>query len=160
VSDTQAHIVVDAGALAGLVRKVLEIEGVANASISVALVDDATIHVVNRRHLAHDWPTDVISFRLSGPEEDLLVGELVVSGEMAAVTAREVGVDPTAELALYVVHGLLHLCGYDDQSPEDIAVIRRREEEILTAGGWTYPHSLRGQTRADGGGRESARWSV
>src|SRR5258708_1480612 len=69
LSDHQGDAVVDGEAVGGLVRTVVEGEGVAKGSISVALVDDATIHVVNRRHLAHDWPTDVISFRLSGPGE-------------------------------------------------------------------------------------------
>ena len=88
VSDTQGYVAVDPGALEGLVRRVLGGEGVGRASISVALVDEATIHAVNRRHLDHDWPTDVISFRLSGPGEPVLSGELVVSAERAAALAR------------------------------------------------------------------------
>ena len=98
-----------------LVREVLIGRG--SRPISIALVDDATIHAVNRRHLAHDWPTDVISFRLSEVDDDELAGELVVSAEMAATTARQAGVGAWDELALYVVHGLLHLCGYDDHDP-------------------------------------------
>ena len=55
----------------------------------MALVDNATIRRINRKHLAHDWPTDVISFTLSAAGEPELVGELVVSTEMAAATANE-----------------------------------------------------------------------
>src|SRR5437763_1488636 len=69
ISDTQGHLTVDPGALSALSRRVLEGEGIARASISIALVGDATIHEVNRRHLGHDCPTDVISFRLSDPDE-------------------------------------------------------------------------------------------
>src|SRR3954451_21376379 len=69
ISDTQGHLTVDHRALSALACRVLEGEGVERASLSIALVDDATIHAVNRRYLAHDSPTDVISFLLSDPDE-------------------------------------------------------------------------------------------
>jgi probable rRNA maturation factor len=131
VTSIQGHIAVEIVALAGLVERVLRHEGIGRASISLALVDDAAIHRINRTHLGHDWPTDVISFVLSEEDEPELTGELVVSAEMARKTAAGVGADPMAELALYVVHGLLHLCGYDDTTDEARAVMRRREEEHL-----------------------------
>ena len=62
----------------------------------------------------------MISFVLSGPEDPELAGELVISAEMALATAREIGADPLAELSLYTVHGLLHLCGYDDLTEADV----------------------------------------
>jgi probable rRNA maturation factor len=159
VSDTQGHLRVDPEALARLARGVLAGEGIRQASISIALVDDATIQAMNRRHLAHDWPTDVISFRLSEPDDLALAGELVVSAEMAGTTAREAGVDPWAELALYVVHGLLHLCGFDDSTDDEVARIRRRENEILFREGLTNTFPLVRPVGAIGGERESARWS-
>ena len=71
--------------LADLARRVLAGEGVDGATISIALVDDATIHAINRRHLDHDWPTDVITFRaLRARTRTSLEAELVVSAEMAA----------------------------------------------------------------------------
>lgn len=135
VSDTQSCLPVDRQALVRLANLVLQREQVARASISIVLVDDATIHGINRRHLGHDWPTDVITFPLSDPGDSELSGELVLSTEMAAATSREAGVDPQAELALYLVHGLLHLCGYDDQNDADSNLMRRREAEILAQAG-------------------------
>ena len=135
ISDTQGHLSVEPAELIALVREVLIAEGRTRASISIALVDQAAIHAINRSHLGHDWPTDVISFPLSEPDDPTLAGELVVSAEMAAATAAEIGVDPRDELALYVVHGLLHLCGYDDLSDSDAAAMRRREDELLGACG-------------------------
>src|SRR5206468_173197 len=135
ISDTQNHLAVAPEALASLARRVLRAQGVVAATLSIALVDDATIRTINARHLGHDWPTDVISFPLSDPGEPVLAGELVVSAEMAAATAVEIGVDPRDELALYVVHGLLHLCGYDDVSETEAAAMRRREDELLAARG-------------------------
>ncbi len=158
VSDTQSHLAADPEWLAGLIRRTLASRGVARASISLALVDDATIRVINVRHLGHDWPTDVISFELSDPGDPDLVGELVVSAEMAAATARDVGVDPRAELALYVVHGLLHLCGFDDHDPEGEAEMRRTEGMALASEGLINTFPLVGIAPTGPEGREGLPW--
>ncbi len=142
ISDTQGHLRVAHEELTDLVRAVLTAEGCPRASLSIALVDQATIHAINRSHLGHDWPTDVISFPLSEPSDPMLAGELVVSVEMAAATAAEIGADPRDELALYVVHGLLHLCGYDDACEQEAAAMRRREGELLETCGRTNPFDL------------------
>jgi probable rRNA maturation factor len=139
VSDTQGHLRVEPEELRDLVRTVLTAEGHPRASISIALVDQATIHAINRSHLGHDWPTDVISFPLSEPSDPTLAGEIVVSAEMATAAAARIGVEPRDELALYVVHGLLHLCGYDDTSEPEAAAMRRREHERLAACGRPNP---------------------
>jgi probable rRNA maturation factor len=131
ISDTQCHLRVDRAALVSLVRRVLQLEGRTAASISIALVDNATIHSLNCTHLGHDWPTDVISFPLSGDDDPVLAGELVVSAEMASAAALENGTGPLDELALYVVHGLLHLCGYDDHSEAGAQLMRERQDQIL-----------------------------
>jgi probable rRNA maturation factor len=133
LSNTQAILRLDPAALAATVRAVLAGEGVRAAEVSLALVDDAAIHAINRRHLDHDWPTDVITFPLSAPGEPVLAAELVVSAEMAARTAAAAGTDPHAELALYVVHGLLHLCGFDDVTPDAARAMRLREGEVLAS---------------------------
>lgn len=141
ISNTQDHLRVRPEDLADLTRLVLRGEGIDCASISLALVDNATIHALNRRHLDHDWPTDVITFRLSDPDDTVLTAELVLSVEMARATAERAGTDAHAELALYLVHGLLHLSGHDDQTPEASALMRRRESEVLATAGLinTYP---------------------
>lgn len=137
VSDTQTHLAIPDGAIEGLVARVLRLEGFTRASISIAVVDDAAIHELNRQHLNHDWPTDVITFPLSDEGDEELSGELIVSAEMAKATAAQAGVDPWHELALYIVHGLLHLAGFDDLDLETAAAMRRREDEVLTALGLT-----------------------
>jgi probable rRNA maturation factor len=116
-----------------LVRDVLLAENRADASVSIALVDNDTIHRLNRLHLGHDWPTDVITFPLSDPEDPVLSGELVVSAEMAVARAREMGCEARRELALYLVHGLLHLCGYDHSNEAEAAAMNRRQLELLDA---------------------------
>ena len=161
ISDTQRQLKIDHEELGRVVRRTLAAEGIARASISVALVNDRTIHELNRTHLGHDWPTDVISFSLSEADEPVLAGELVVSAEMADTTAREAGTDPRAELTLYVVHGLLHLCGYNDQTLEEIGVMRRREGELLTEAGLINTFPMVGLASSERGqsGRESTPWA-
>jgi probable rRNA maturation factor len=135
ISDTQGHLRFDHAALSELVRRVLRLEGRNRASISIAVVDDAAIRRINKAHLGHDWPTDVVTFPLSEPEIAILAGELVVSAETACTSALERSLDPADELVLYVVHGLLHLCGYDDHGDAVAALMRNREREVLTAAG-------------------------
>jgi probable rRNA maturation factor len=142
ISDTQAFVTVDVAGLCALAQRVLGREGIERAEVSVALVDNATIEPLNLRHLGHAGPTDVLSFALSEPGEGVLAGELVISAEMAAARAHELQIDPAAELALYVVHGLLHLCGYDDHTASDVDLIRRREAEHMAAEGLTYTYPL------------------
>ena len=142
VGDTRSLLrPADRPRLADVARRVLEAEGVARAEVSIAVVDDPTIHGVNRRHLDHDCPTDVISFLLSDPGDEVLSGELIVSAETAARMARRDGVDTWTELVLYATHGLLHLCGHDDQTEEGAAAMRLREGELLAAEGLSHPFS-------------------
>jgi probable rRNA maturation factor len=112
-------------------RAVLSGEGVTEAKISLAFVDDATIAGLNKRYLDHDGPTDVITFPLSGRGAKKLEGEVVMGVGVAEREARQRGHDPNTELCLYVIHGVLHLCGYDDRSPRDVAAMRRKEREYL-----------------------------
>jgi probable rRNA maturation factor len=84
--------------------------------ISIAVVDDRSIHELNRQFLDHDYPTDVLSFPLVAAGNHL-EGEIVVSVDTAAREAAEVGWSTEDELLLYVVHGALHLAGFADKDP-------------------------------------------
>jgi probable rRNA maturation factor len=127
----QETVIVDRGRMRQVVRAVLEGEGWSDAEISVALVDSATIRQLNQRYLQHDEPTDVLSFPLSEPSAHRLAGELVIGAEVAKAEAERRGHDVQAELALYVVHGILHLCGYDDKDAKSTAQMRARERHYL-----------------------------
>ncbi len=106
--------------------------------VSIAIVDDPTIHDINRRYLKHDYPTDVLSFVLEDSESHL-EGELVVSADTAANNAIEYGWPALDELLLYVVHGALHLVGYLDKRPKDIAAMREAEARVLREIGVELP---------------------
>ena len=103
------------------------------ARISVALVSDAQIAALNRQHLGHDGPTDVLSYDLTEPDDGApLEGEIVISRETAARQAARRDHSTEAEALLYAVHGTLHLVGYDDRTAEDAAAMHAEEDRILT----------------------------
>jgi probable rRNA maturation factor len=148
VTNAQDHLSIERGPLVELARHVLRREGRDRALISIVLVDSATIHGINRDHLGHDWPTDVLSFPLSTSDLEVLSGELVVSAELAVEVAAANGARPFDELALYIVHGLLHLCGYHDDSTAGVHAMRRREDELLSECGMCNPFHLARRARA------------
>ncbi len=139
VANIQEKVEVSAatfGALEAAVAAGLAYEGVdgARVEVSVALVDDERIRELNRRYRAVDSATDVLSFPMDREESEpggpAILGDVVISME---TVSRESG-ERTGEVGLamrLVVHGLLHLLGYDHESPEDARDMERREEEIL-----------------------------
>src|SRR5688572_17783805 len=131
VATPQEIVEVDRGRMREVARAVLTGEGIADYEISLAFVDNPTIHALNKRYLNHDEPTDVLSFPLSGPKAKKLTGELVLGAEVARDQAAERGHDVQVELGLYVIHGLLHLCGYDDASDDGAKEMRERERHYL-----------------------------
>jgi probable rRNA maturation factor len=101
----------------------------------VVFVDDADLARMHGEWLGDGSPTDVISFDL-GEDEPGPVGELYVSAERARAVAAERGLDERRELALYVVHGALHLCGFDDHEPAERERMRAAEAIVLGSLGY------------------------
>ncbi len=131
IATPQEVVRVDRRRMREITRAVLDGESVGEVEISLAFVDNATIHTLNKRYLDHDEPTDVLTFPLSEPNANKLAGELVIGAEVAQAQAAERGHDVQAELALYVIHGLLHLCGYDDKLEKSAKEMRERERHWL-----------------------------
>ncbi len=117
-----------------LVERAVAAAGLPGA-VSVALVDDARMREVNRDFHACDEPTDVLAFALGAEglptPADAFDYELVVSVDTARREAEERGVTARAELALYVVHGSLHLLGFDDHDADDARRMHARTREVL-----------------------------
>jgi len=131
VACPQENIPIDRRRMREVVLTVLRGEEVQDAEISLAFVDSPTIRQLNQRFLQHDEPTDVLSFPLSDSPSGKLGGELVIGAEVAQLQAQAGGHAVDAELALYVIHGLLHLCGYDDKTEEGAAEMRTKERRYL-----------------------------
>lgn len=114
--------------------------GLKQLEVSIAIVDDETIHALNRQYLDHDWPTDVISFVFS-LDKTGIDGEIIASADTAIRLSQIAGWSPMDELLLYVVHGLLHLAGLDDFKPREQAVMRDAERRCLIDLGVAAAHS-------------------
>ena len=98
--------------VAEIARLVLRAERVGRARLSIAFVDNERISRLNRKHLGHRGPTDVISFALSDASEGL-VGDIYIAPDVARRNAAEQGIPVRDELRRLVVHGVLHVVGYD-----------------------------------------------
>lgn len=130
ITNEQSKYELDFAQIELAVQQVLEEAGIVSGEISVAVVDDPTIHQLNIQYLNHDYPTDVISFVLER-EQTHLEGEIIVSVDTAVEVARDYQWDWRQEFLLYVIHGCLHLVGYDDKDPEAKVVMQQAERRHL-----------------------------
>jgi probable rRNA maturation factor len=97
--------------------------------ISIAFVDKKTMKSLNKTYRGKDAVTDVLSFTLGSPD---LLGELILSYDQAKIQAKEQKHSVRMELAFLIVHGLLHLHGYDHEQPKDAKRMFPIQERILT----------------------------
>ena len=114
-----------------------------NYEVDVSLVDEETIHGINREYRNVDRVTDVISFAFEDDESELgfiagddiprMLGEIFICVPRALEQAKEIGNSEQRELCFLFVHGLLHLLGYDHMKPEDEEVMFPLQEKILNA---------------------------
>lgn len=105
--------------------KALDLE---DTEVSVLLCDDDAIQALNAQWRGIDKPTDVLSFPMG---EDDILGDIVISVDTTIRQAEEYAHTPLDEATRLWIHGLLHLCGYDHETPEEAAEMRAKEEELL-----------------------------
>jgi probable rRNA maturation factor len=119
---------VDERTLVELARATLLAEGLRSVELSVSLVDDAEIEALHLRYMNEAGPTDVLSFPLDGDADEAgtrLLGDVVIA---PSVAARNAPADPGGEVRLLLVHGILHLLGYDHDEDAARAVMWDRME--------------------------------
>ncbi len=124
------------GLTAGRIRQAVQaaLSGRAIESISVAVVDDATIAGLHERFMGLSGPTDVLSFDLRDDAAvEAIEGEIVVSADTARAVAARLGLGQKQEVLRYVIHGALHLAGWDDASVGQRSRMRREEDRVLGA---------------------------
>ena len=119
--------------LTDLAQKILNDSGRSEAELSILITDDEEICSLNRVYRAMDRPTDVLSFSQiegEGPvTADQLLGDVVISWETAQRQASELGHTILVEIERLLVHGILHLLGFDHEKDEEAARAMREEEE-------------------------------
>lgn len=114
--------------------------GFIHGTIGIRLTNDQAIHVINVRHLGHDYPTDVISFPYGCDDEAASIeGELVASVDTAIENATDADWDAIDELVLYIIHGVLHIGGMDDHEQDDRVAMRTAESNVLNVLGISQP---------------------
>ena len=130
--DDQADEPVDVDRWSGLATTVLADEGV-DGELNLLFVDESAMAELNQEHLGHEGPTDVLSFPIDGPDAgpDGLLGDVVVCPAVARRQAPEHAGTYDDELALLVVHGVLHVLGHDHAEDDEAAVMRDREAAHL-----------------------------
>jgi probable rRNA maturation factor len=142
VDDAQRDRPIDIDRWSALARAVLGAEGItANAELSIRFVDEPEIAELNAAHLGHSGPTDVLSFPIeddphrpaSSSDAPVLLGDVVICPEVAYRNAPDHAGTYDAELALLVVHGILHLLGFDHESDEEATEMEGREAVLLAA---------------------------
>lgn len=153
-ADEQEEVAVDVERWATLARRVLRAEG-HHGELTLTFVDRAEITELNREHMGVDGPTDVLSFPLDassvdGPTGDssasvgplgapVLLGDVVICPAVAADSAPTHAGSIDDELALLVVHGVLHVLGHDHTGADDSARMRERERLHLETHHWGGP---------------------
>jgi probable rRNA maturation factor len=134
---------VDEGWARRIAQTVLKAEGVAPPyEVSLVFTDSETVQKLNRDYRGVDKPTDVLAFNMLPQDEAdssfalppdgvTRLGEVIISYPQAVEQAREQGHSPEKELALLIIHGILHLLDYDHEKPGEESKMRERERELL-----------------------------
>ena len=133
IEHTHPRLRLDEAALRHLVQCVLTAEDRPLVYLGIILADHETVLELNRTYLAHDYLTDVLSFPLGDDEDDAVDGEVYVDLDTAAEQHEAYAVSFEEEARRYVVHGLLHLLGYDDATDDGRTAMRRLEDRYLAA---------------------------
>ena len=137
ILNEQDDVVVEEERIRNVCGKILADAKIVSGRLGIVIVDNETIHNLNKDFLRHDYPTDVISFQVeSEPENGYLEGEVIASAEMANDRAPKFNWTVNEELILYIIHGLLHLVGFDDRTAGDCKIIREKERYYLRHAGF------------------------
>ena len=142
VRNCQRRIRVSTARLRDTALAALAALGRCDHELHVSVVGDRTISRLNQRYLRHRGATDVLAFDLAAPGPTRLLGEVVVSADTASRQAKRVGVSVALELDLLVVHGVLHLAGWDDHEPRKARRMHERARTILAGARRAAPARL------------------
>ena len=113
------------------IDKLFKKEGKSLQSLDIIFCSDEYLLEINKRHLQHDYYTDIITFDLSDPNSTQTIGELYISVDRVKDNALSLQTKFSIELLRVVFHGALHLCGFKDKTPNDIRRMREKEDEYL-----------------------------
>lgn len=133
LQDQQKKMLIQSGKIKKLILKVLKGEKVKESGwINVCFVDNPEIKKFNAKFLKTKGVTDVLAFNLSNKKEkNIILADIMISTQEALKQARKFKTTPDDELSLYVVHGLLHILGFNDHTPTQIKLMRKKEKQYV-----------------------------
>lgn len=134
VINKQKALKISAPQVKKLVKAVLALENVSCDEVAIHFVDTKTITSIHGEFFNDPTPTDCISFPIDDESPSCgyrMLGEVFVCPQTAIEYASKHGSDPLEETTLYIVHGLLHLIGYDDIDPKDRKAMRAAEQRLM-----------------------------
>lgn len=114
-----------------LLRTLSAEEGFSIDNISIVFVSDEYLYDINVYYLSHDYYTDIITFDYSIDDTNVINGELYISLERAKENARRMNIPLNNELNRLIIHGMLHLCGYEDSDPISKKSMTNKEDLYL-----------------------------
>jgi probable rRNA maturation factor len=155
ITNLQSAVPVPATKITTTAQNALRKLRLEKTDLSVVFVGEKRMRRMNKEYLGHDYVTDVITFNYAdvscpnvsvghlahglGPRQKhsgtTCKAEIIICPAVAVRNAKRFGISVERELKLYVVHGILHLAGYDDHSPADILKIRQKEQELVSLRG-------------------------
>lgn len=115
--------------LSSWISRVIELEGLSMSDITLIFCSDEHLLTVNQNFLEHDFYTDIITFDYCA--DDLVSGDLFISVDRVIENAQDFNVTFDQELHRVIIHGVLHLCGYKDKSPDEEKQMRQKESDAL-----------------------------
>jgi rRNA maturation RNase YbeY len=119
-----------------IAQKILELVGQNRAELSLALVENSEIQTLNAKYRKKDYPTDVLSFPVEDhlPAKERLLGDVVISVQKAKEQAKQGRRSLDEEMMILLIHGVLHLLGYDhERSAEEARIMTRLEKRLYRA---------------------------
>ncbi|MHB8154737.1 MAG: rRNA maturation RNase YbeY [Candidatus Omnitrophota bacterium] len=133
LQNQQKKVPLPAGKIKKLILKVLKGEQVKESGwINICFVDNTQIKKFNTKFLKINGSTDVLAFNLSDKKEkNVILADIMVSAQEALKQARTYKTTLDYELSLYVVHGLLHILGFDDHTKREIKLMRKKESQYV-----------------------------
>jgi len=140
LKDLQEKIHLNSPRISRIIKETLRHEGIESADLSIAFVTRQRIKALNKKFLHRDYVTDVLAFALDDAElpkqrhseKKTISGEIIISTDAAIGNTKIYSTSLAQEIVLYVIHGILHLLGFDDHDPKDIKRMRKKEEELLS----------------------------
>jgi len=131
-----------------IAKQILRYEGIKSSELSIVFVTSQKIRAFNKKFLNRNYTTDVLAFDMGDQNTSIkmkavLFGDIIISTDAAIQNARMFKTLVEYEITLYIVHGILHLLGYDDHKREDIKNMRSKEQELLEKL-WIHPALSKG----------------